>query len=59
MREKCEYFKGKFRYPVLRGLLQNLVELVRVRMRVLTRRLKQVLFTNKRVTVVLLGSKPR
>jgi len=44
---------------VLRGLLQNLVELVRVRMRVLTRRLKQVLFTNKRVTVVLLGSKPR
>jgi hypothetical protein len=57
--EKCECFRGKCRYPVLRGLLENLVELVKVRMRVLTRRLKQVLFTNKRVTVVLLGSKFR
>ena len=38
--EKCEYFRGKCKYPVLRGLLQNLVELVKVRLRVLTRRLK-------------------
>jgi len=38
--EKCEYFKGKCKYPVLRGYFQNLVELVKVRMRVLTRRLK-------------------
>jgi len=37
--KKCEYFKGKCKYPVLRGLLQNLVELVKVRLRVLTRRL--------------------
>ena len=38
--EKCEFFRGKCRYPVLRGLLENLVELVKVRLRVLTRRLK-------------------
>ena len=38
--EKCEYFRGKCKYPVLRGLLQNLVELVKVRIRVLIRRLK-------------------
>ena len=44
MREKCECFRGKRRHPVLRGLLENLVELVKVRMRLLTRRLKQVFF---------------
>jgi len=41
--KKCEYFDGKCKYPVLRGLLQNLVdlvELVKVRLRVLTRRLR-------------------
>ena len=39
--EKCEYFRGKCKYPVLRGLLKNLVELVKVRLRVLTGRLRQ------------------
>jgi hypothetical protein len=34
---KNEYFKEKCRYPVLRGYFQNLVELVKVRMRILTR----------------------
>jgi hypothetical protein len=38
--EKCEYFVGKCKYPVLRGYFQNLVELVRVRLRVLTGRLR-------------------
>jgi len=38
--EKCECFRGKCRYPVLRGLFENLVELVKVRIHVLTRRLK-------------------
>jgi hypothetical protein len=38
--EKCECFRGKCRYPVLRGLFENLVGLVKVRVRVLTRRLK-------------------
>ena len=38
--EKCECFRGKCMYPVLRGLLENLVELVKVRMRVLAGRLR-------------------
>jgi len=38
--EKCEYFGGKCKYPVLRSLLENLVELVKVRLRVLTIKLE-------------------
>ena len=38
--KKCECFVEKCNYSVLRGLLKNLVELVKVRLRVLTRRLR-------------------
>ena len=38
--KKCECFVGKCKCPVLKGLLKNLVELVKVRLRVLTGRLR-------------------
>jgi len=38
--KKREYFVGKCKYPVLRSLLKNLVELVKVRLRVLSGRLR-------------------